>query len=284
MKLKKLVAAMSPLTPFDVLDGKKVRIGSSNDGGYVMIDNFRPSQPVFSYGLSWNIAFEMDLATRGHTIFMFDHTIEALTQHHTNFNWFKEGLDAVTKAEQNLFSLADHVDRLAPSATDMILKLDVEGAEWDALASIAPDLLVRFEQIVLELHDLHLFGHDEWCDRAAQGLGKLAEYFTLHHVHANNHAPLLIVDGLTVADVIEVSYIRSDLVGRRRSTTLFPSDLDAPNDPTRREFPLWFYPFAPVGGSNEAGVWDEARTESAARFDQIYYDATLAQELAASNQ
>ncbi len=79
MTCKSIYDLLSDLTPYDVLGCAKVRVGSPNDGGYVMLDLFRPSQAVFSYGLSWNIAFEEDFACRGHTLFMFDHTIEGLT-------------------------------------------------------------------------------------------------------------------------------------------------------------------------------------------------------------
>ncbi len=268
MTCKSIYDLLSDLTPYDVLGCAKVRIGSPNDGGYVMLDLFRPSQAVFSYGLSWNIAFEEEFARRGHTLFMFDHTIEGLTVQHPGFRWFKEGLGAVSAPKRRLFSLADHVARLAPAGTGMILKLDIEGAEWDALAALPAELLGRFDQIVIELHDLRRAGEPAWCSRAKQVLHKLAQMFTVHHVHANNHAPVAVVGNMfTVADVIEVSYVRRDLVARCRSSTLLPSFLDAPNDPGRPEIPLWFFPFMPTGPLGGEGAVAEAQGGAIARFE-----------------
>jgi hypothetical protein len=129
------------LTPYDIPNRRKIRVGSSNDGGYIMLDCFTPGQKVFSYGLSWNIAYELDFAKRGQTVFMFDHTIDALSVDHPNFRWAKEGIAANAVPELLLSTLADHVARYAPDGRDMILKLDVEGAEWETLAAMPDDLL-----------------------------------------------------------------------------------------------------------------------------------------------
>jgi hypothetical protein len=281
MRPKTLHESLALLSPFGVSNCRKVRIGAPNDGGYVMIDRFRPDQVVFSYGLSWNIAFEYELAERGHQVFMFDHTIDALSVQHPNFYWHKEGIAGTTSPDGTLFSLENHVDRLAPGKTDMILKIDVEGAEWEVLANVPDDVLCRFEQIVLELHDLHRLGDETWRERTTTGLAKLARHFTLFNAHANNHAPLVVIDNThPVPDVIEVSYARSDTVERSPSTSLFPSYLDAPNAPLRPEIPLWFFPFMPSGLS--AATEPEAIELASKRFDQDLALACCQQQLEAT--
>jgi hypothetical protein len=242
MSHKEVFETLCLLTPYDIPNRRKIRVGSSNDGGYIMLDCFTPGQKVFSYGLSWNIAYELDFAKRGQTVFMFDHTIDALSVDHPNFRWAKEGIAANAVPELLLSTLADHVARYAPDGRDMILKLDVEGAEWETLAAMPDDLLGHFEQIVIELHDLHLLADAPWRKRAKDALAKLADQFTLHHAHANNHAPLIVVDNaFTVASVLEVSYVRTASVERRKTSTLFPTYLDAPNDPNRPDAPLWLF-------------------------------------------
>ena len=201
---------------------------------------------------------------------MFDHTIEGLTLQHENFTWMKEGIAARSQPAENLYTLADHVERFAAGATGMILKIDVEGAEWDVLAiEIPAELLCRFDQIVMELHDFRLLGSTQWRDRAVAGLGKLAQYFTLHSVHGNNHAPIVLIDGLLpVADVIEVSYIRRDLAERKPLSIFLPSHLDSANDPSRPDLPLLFFPFLPQDGSIGQGTRSEALGSLAGRIDQ----------------
>ena len=281
MAFRPIFDTLSLLTPYAVPGLRKVRIGSPNDGGYVMVDRFKPSQVVFSYGLSWNIAFEFDLAQRGLELFMFDHTIDALTLQHNNFHWLKEGLTGQSSPSEMLFSLPDHLRRLAPDESGMILKIDVEGAEWSALANMPTEILSRFEQVVLELHDFRLIGNDEWRRDVESSLEKLARTFTLFNVHANNHAPVVIVEGVCVADVIEVSYIRRDLCEPRALSAPLPSYLDAPNDPSRPEIPLWFFPFLPNTQASDGGGVTEQIGAAAARFDQTLAQANSERKLRA---
>jgi hypothetical protein len=41
-----------------------------------------------------------------------------------------------------------------PSSDDLILQMDIEGAEWHVLLNVSRDTLRRFRIIVIELHDL----------------------------------------------------------------------------------------------------------------------------------
>ena len=281
MSLSGILDTLKWLTPYDLPECSKVRIGGAFDGGYIMVDRFSPSQRVFSYGLSWNIAFEIDLAERGHTLFMFDHTIAALNSQHPNFNWHREGLADVAGSGGDLFTLLDHVTRLAPGETGMILKLDVEGAKWDALAEIDDGLLARFDQIVIEMHEFRNIADEAWAKRTRAVLAKLGRHFTLHHVHANNCAPVLMAAGqVPVADVIEASYIRSDLTSRAPLSIALPSAIDAPNDPSHPDIPLWFYPYLPVAGG--ARTTHELFRLAAERADLILAKQTL--ERAAANR
>ena len=267
MPFRELFDTLRLLTPYDVT-GRKVRIGSANDGGYVMMDRFTPGQIIFSYGLSWNIAFEFDLANRGHQLFMFDHTIDRLTMEHRHFTWLKEGLSEATSSQDSLYSLTDHLARLAPNANGMILKLDVEGAEWSVFEKMPSETLLRFEQVVVEMHDLRRFVEPEWRSRAFVALRRLTEHFTIHHVHANNHGPLVVADNIfPVADVIEISLVRSDLVERSPLSVFLPTQLDGPNDPARPEIPLWFFPFVPMVRDATQAVLDERLGAAVTRFN-----------------
>ena len=234
------------LTPYDIADFRKVRVGiKDGDGGYVMLDKFSPEQKIFSYGIGGTVDFELEFANRGHDVFMFDHTIEALPQTHPRFTYAKEGVAGTDQPGASLFSMSHHLARHATDETNMILKMDVEGAEWDALGAASSNLLSRFEQITLEMHDLWRLGDPDFRASVAAVLEKLARHFTLFHVHSNNYADLCFVNGLLVCPVIELSYIRSDLARRLPSATVYPTLLDPPNNPGVRDHLLLFYPFFP---------------------------------------
>src|SRR6266478_3163437 len=91
--------ALSLLVPFDLPRERKVRIGEPGDGSYVMVDRLRASQPVMSFGVGPSVEFEMEMAERGHSVFMFDHTIDSLPATHPRFAWFREGITGGPRPE-----------------------------------------------------------------------------------------------------------------------------------------------------------------------------------------
>jgi len=95
----------------------------------------------------------------------------------------------------------------------VLVKMDIEGAEYDSLAA-AQGTLDRVAGIVIEFHDL---GRD-WS-RFEATLRALEPTFVIAHVHGNNH--LGYVPGSRVPDALELT-----LVNR----ALAPADLPAATD------------------------------------------------------
>ncbi len=234
------------LTPFDMVGVDKIRIGGAGDGGYVLVDQLDPRQPVLSLGIGPTVTFDHDLATRGHHIVMFDHTIAALPQEHRNFTWHKLGVAAEAQPEASLATLAELVGLLPASMAEPILKMDVEGAEWEVLAAVEPALLRRFTQITLELHTLLQLHEPEFNALAHAALTKLVADFVPVHVHGNNFGALGFTAGLACPDTLEVTLVRRDLAITVRNATWYPTALDTPNWDETPDHRLWFFPFAPT--------------------------------------
>jgi hypothetical protein len=247
MALAETLRALALLTPFDVPGERKVRVGhQARDGGYVFLDRLRPSQIVYSFGIGRNVSFDLDFATRGHTVFMYDHTIDGLPETHERFMFSREGIAAESAPAENLWSLVDHLARRGHAQDDMILKLDVEGHEWPLIDQTPQDTLMQFEQIVLEAHRIDKITRGDAGRCKQRALAKLNETHTLFHVHANNARPLQFLDGLPVPALVELSYVRSDLVQRAPSATIYPTEHDRPNVNGHPDVPLLFFPFMPM--------------------------------------
>ena len=210
-----------------------------------MVDKLRAGQSVLSYGISWNAAFDQDLAERGLNVHMFDHTIDSVPSATSTMHFYKLGVGPKTESESLLGTIEEHLQLCNVGGVGSILKMDVEGAEWDVLAEVSPGLLDRFEQIILELHDFSKIRNPTWRVRAHKALTNITYNFSVHHVHANNFAPISIIDGFAVADVIELSLVRRDISAVKPSRTIFPTSLDAPNNIMLPDHMLAFYPFYP---------------------------------------
>jgi hypothetical protein len=245
--------ALSLLKPYDI-DVEKIRYGNDRDGCYILADIARDAD-IVSFGINDDVGFEMDMARQGRRVFLHDHTISKEPEEHELFDFRKKGICATGQSTVDLMPLDDHLATI-PSRKRLILKMDVEGAEWCVLATASQAILNQFDQILIEFHWLDNLRHPEFCATITRALKNINAQFTLFHVHANNCRELSIVDGFAVADVIEVSYVRASLVNRRPSTTIYPSGLNKANHPDHHDFPLLFFPFLPMSVSVDdvAGV------------------------------
>lgn len=237
--------ALRQLAPRDATGVGKIRIGGPGDGGYVLLDRLHPSQVVMSFGIGPSVAFDLEMAERGHLIHLFDHTIDTLPGEHPGFIWHREGIAGAADPAAALFTLADHLRKLPDDARDPILKIDVEGAEWDALAASPSAVLARFAQIAIEMHDLLNLEDPAFNRRVQNALRALAADFVPVHVHGNNFGGLGFTGGFPMVETLEITYARRDLFPTAPSNTFYPTPHDSPNFDERADYPLWFFPFVP---------------------------------------
>lgn len=208
------------------VDGELVRVGGSNDGGYVMSEAALNGGIAYSFGINDDVAWDSDMVKRGYDIYMYDHTISALPEECARFHFDRKGISAGSISVAPLFTLEDLLRENGHSGIQhMVLKMDVEGAEWGFLHSTSSDVLQQFDQIVFELHGLLKLDKQEVILAA---LRKINATHQLVHIHANNYSNAVSLSGRVMADAIEVTYIRRDVCDFRVWKPIYPLILDAP--------------------------------------------------------
>ena len=113
----------------------------------------------------------------------------------------------------------------------LLLKMDVEGWEWDVFSECSSTLLDQFQQIVVEYHGLTRAAYEPGrFEEMIAVLEKLNRTHQVIHVHANSRSALVAVKRLVLPDLLEVTYIRrSDFAHRIESDQrVFPTALDEP--------------------------------------------------------
>ena len=83
-----------------------VRLGSANDGGYVLPALNFDGAYLYSGGISDNCDFEQELADQGMSVFMLDGSIESAPQEHPRFVFESKFLSRCSSGEKYL-SLLD---------------------------------------------------------------------------------------------------------------------------------------------------------------------------------
>lgn len=213
----------------DVIIGKKQlkRFGKAHDGGYVMLDYFPTDSICYSFGICDDVSFDKAMAEKGLEVFMYDHTIENLPEENRHFHFFRQGITGVydekvpeLRTLQSFMQENGHIEN-----KNLILKMDVEGAEYDSLIH-SECVLENFNQIVLELHNLLDYSK---LPIILQMLDILNKTHELIYVHPNNYGKYIIVDGYVLPDLLEVTYIRKKDWNFCESKRTFPTELDQPN-------------------------------------------------------
>ena len=226
------------LKVYKLKDFSFVRIGGSHtDGHYLMVDSFKKKQIAYSFGINNDVSWDSDMVDRGYQVFMYDHTIKGLPMHKDGFNYFKQGIAGESKPSESLDTLENYMKINGHAGkTGMILKMDVEGAEWDFLETVPSRVLRQFDQIILEIHNLVRGCEDYEKQKRYTALKKLNETHRLVHLHGNNTGYQLQLKGATIPDVIEVTYVNKDKYKTQEVEVVsLPTALDKPNDPNRED-------------------------------------------------
>jgi hypothetical protein len=123
------------------------------DGSYVILDDFKNVRVAYSFGIRREIQFDKNLADRGIDVYMYDHTIDSLPYENDKFHWKKIGITGKNKSNNLLKSLEELIIENGHSSEEnMILKMDVEHAEWESLKDISFKILNQFKYILIEYH------------------------------------------------------------------------------------------------------------------------------------
>lgn len=224
-----------------------VRIGKANDGGYIAVDNFKNKMDdkiAYSFGISDDVSWDLDMATRGYEVFMYDPTIDTLPLENEKFHFFKEGIADLEIRERNLNTLENFIKINGHEDKDnMILKMDVEGAEWSFLSTVSFEVLNKFDQMIFEFHNLITPKDSNVMNATLICIQKINLTHSLVHLHANNYGSLLILDDkILIPNVLELTYVKTSNYELVDDDNIYlPIPLDQPNVILRPDIPLGFW-------------------------------------------
>lgn len=210
-------------------DGTYVRVGSAGDGAYVMYDDFGNDGIAYSLGIGDNVDWDLDMAARGFDIYMYDYSIEMPPYANEHFHFYAERVGRPGKSLAEILRENGHSDR-----DDLILKMDIEAAEWELLRDVDSETLVRFQQIIVELH----FPFDLFRVYAEPLLEKINRTHQIVHIHANNVGGYDVLDGIKFPMYLEVTWLRRKDHMFKKSTRSFPTNLDCGNITDRNDISL----------------------------------------------
>jgi hypothetical protein len=196
---------LAELQPVKLANCEFKRFGEANDGGYLLCANLLASvQSGYSYGISgydqWGCDVTRGLAVPVHEYDCFNLQVPACPGGRTVFHGECIGAEPATIEGRPFDSLENQFKKNGDGAKRLVVKMDVEGAEWDSLLRTPDAVLQRIDQLTIELHGV---GEPE---RFAAVVAKLKQFFYVANLHFNNFACL---EGIAPfpAEVYEVLFV-----------------------------------------------------------------------------
>ena len=233
------LAALRLLRPHLLEGATKIRVGRPFDGGYVMLDRFDGLEAAYSLGINDDVSWDLEIADRGIPVFQYDHTIPELPERHPLFRWEPKQIAGTVDPARNIEDLVTLVRRNGhENCRNLLLKCDIEGAEWSLMQQTPLDVLAQFRQIVMEVHDMVYLADGHHAENVLWAFRNLTSSHHVVHVHANNFSPFSIVGGTPFPTTLELTLIRKDEGRFSASSETFPTPLDMPCNPALADLQL----------------------------------------------
>ncbi|MEZ5744050.1 MAG: FkbM family methyltransferase [Sphingomonadaceae bacterium] len=230
--------AIAPLKIVPV-EQELVRIGGDYDGGYLVPDDFAGITACFSPGVDQIASFEEAIVNRLDVpCYLADASVENPPVSNPRFDFEKK---FVGTAKGELFmDFEDWVARKMGDDTtsDMLLQMDIEGAELDVLTHLSEATFNRFRIIVLELHALESLFARNSVGFLASFFRKLTKNHVVVHNHPNNCCGIETHMGISVPRVIEITLLRKDRATVKPGRVTIPNPLDMQNVRSKADITL----------------------------------------------
>jgi len=239
-----LAKLLTMLVPERAEGVAKIRVGGPHDGGYVMLDDFCGIAGAYSLGIGPDVGWDLAIAQRGVPVWQYDPTVTGPPVNHSLFTFQPWRIEMNDDPATQTVSLASLIDQNRHGGADLILKIDIEGTEWDVLAGIDPDRLKVFRQIVVEFHSLNRVVEPDWRDLATTALAHLTQHHQVVHVHGNNLSAILVAGNLRMTESLEVTLVRRDAYRLVATEETFPGPCDRANSRVFPDFPLGTFRFS----------------------------------------
>ena len=215
-----------------------IRLGPDGDGGYLIPDDLSGIEYGFSPGVCTESGFEADLAKRGLKVYLADYSVDSASVNDPNLFFDKKFIGSLSDRE--FMTLDEWKNKKIPSYSgDLILQMDIEGAEFEAIMSVSASLLSQFRIMVIEFHFLQELFNRPYFDLSSRVFRKILQNHSVAHIHPNNCCGSVKVPNqwthgnragcLEIPRVSEFTFYRNDRIKKESYCRVFPHSLDQDN-------------------------------------------------------
>ena len=221
---------------------KLIRMGGKGDGAYLLPDDLFGISACFSPGVDVTSTFEEELAEKYHiNSYMADFSVDKPPIENKYFHFEKKFLG--NKNDKKFIRLEDWVKNNINDNSDLILQMDIEGAEYEVIIDTPSDIFKKFRIMAIEFHCLDMIFNKNSFKMVEAVFDKLCNDFTIAHIHPNNSRPIICKNSINIPELLEFTFLRNDRVELNDEKLSFPHALDeqcAPHRPNRHLPKCWW--------------------------------------------
>jgi hypothetical protein len=210
------------------------RFGHPNDGGYVFCENLMgQAQSVYSYGIDGRDEWGCDVSRAYHLPVheydCFEPKRPVCQGGDLRFHDECVGPSAARLENRDYDSVSNQLAKNGDAGKHLLVKMDVESAEWKTLAATPDSVLENIDQLAIEFH---LLDDPQYVDV----IEKLKKTFHIVNVHFNNYACMW-WSGPFPALAYEVLMVnkRLGVLDTANPWATHPNPLDKPNKPSKKD-------------------------------------------------
>ena len=180
-------ALFAELQPVRLTNCQLKRFGEPHDGGYLLCANLlKGVQSGYSYGISgydgWGCEISRTLKVQVHEYDCFNLQEPVCKRGKTTFHGQCVAGEPSTDSAGRLFETPEHqLAKNGDAGRQVVMKIDVEGAEWDTFVKTPDSVLERIDQLAVEFH-----GSDK--PHSLDVVRKLKRLFYIANLHFNNYS------------------------------------------------------------------------------------------------
>lgn len=202
-KKLRIIFELLSVTDFNI---EFLRIGSPNDGGYVVPNVLSNIDKCLSFGISDNCDLENELVHKGIEVYAVDGSIDRLPEGANNINFTKKYIGR--DISEDFMPINTWLDKIVNPSDRIMLSIDIEESEWEVLLEITPSYLYQADLVVVEYHGFHLISQNSFYRKILSVLLKMSESFFVVNINFNETAPVFSAYGIgDFPSVIEITYL-----------------------------------------------------------------------------
>ena len=224
-RVRRLIKSLRPKRT----DNNLIRIGGDSDGGYLLPDDLTDIKACFSAGIGDISDFEFHCANLGMEVYMADASVSAPALIHPKFH-FQQRFIGNKKNDSRYISIHEWLNaNNIGDNEELLLQMDIEGDEFDAINQTHLKTLSRFRILIIEFHELQKLFEDKYFKKANLAFKKILKEYTCVHIHPNNCCGKREIHNIEIPVVAEFTFIRKDRVKVLGKIEKFPNEMDRDN-------------------------------------------------------